>query len=71
MTSVKDGAPVAINYLMKPDDQGTLRIVDVFLDGAISELAARRSEFTSIVRRDGIPALVNSLGDKAKQMGPS
>ena len=67
----KDHAPVALNYLMKPDEKGNLRIVDVFLDGAISQLAARRSEFTSIVRRDGIPALVNSLGDKAKQMGPS
>lgn len=67
----RESDPVTLNYLMKKDDQGSWRIVDVFLDGAISELATRRSEFTSIVRRDGIPALVNSLGDKAKQMGPS
>lgn len=67
----KSGDPVTLNYLMRKDDQGKWRIVDVFLDGAISELAARRSEFSSIVRRDGINALVNSLGTKAKQMGPS
>ncbi len=67
----KDGDTVALNYLMHQDDQGKWRIVDVFLDGAISQLAARRSEFSSIVHRDGINALVNSLGDKARQMGPS
>ncbi|MGE3622728.1 MAG: ABC transporter substrate-binding protein [Bdellovibrionales bacterium] len=63
--------PVALNYLLRQDDKGSWRIVDVFLDGAISELATRRSEFTSIVQRDGIPALVNSLGEKSRQMGPS
>jgi phospholipid transport system substrate-binding protein len=62
---------VALNYLMRQDDKGNWRIVDVFLDGAISELATRRSEFTSIVEHDGIPALVNQLGQKSRQMGPS
>lgn len=64
-------APVKLDYLMRQDDSGTWRIVDVFLDGSISELATRRSEFTSIVEHDGIPALVNQLGEKSKQMGPS
>lgn len=63
--------PVSLNYLMKQDDKGAWRIVDVFLDGSISELATRRSEFTSIVNRDGIPALVNQLGEKSKPIGPS
>jgi len=63
--------PVALNYLMRQDDKGTWRIVDVFLDGSISELATRRSEFTSIVNRDGIGALVNQLGEKSRELGPS
>jgi phospholipid transport system substrate-binding protein len=67
----KDGDPIILDYLMKPDEQGNMRIIDVLLQGAISQLAARRSEFTSIVRREGIPALVNSLGDKTRQMGPT
>jgi len=67
----KNGEPVTLDYLMKTDDQGDWRIVDVFLAGAISELATRRAEFSSIVRRDGITALVNSLSEKSKQMGPS
>jgi phospholipid transport system substrate-binding protein len=67
----KDDAPIALNYLMKKDDQGNYRIVDVFLDGSISELATRRAEFTSIVNSDGIPALVDQLDKKSKEMGPS
>jgi phospholipid transport system substrate-binding protein len=66
-----DDQPVAINYLMKQDDQGNWRILDVYLDGSISEIATRRSEFTDIVNRDGIPALVDQLGTKARAMGPS
>jgi phospholipid transport system substrate-binding protein len=71
MLSPKDSDPVMLNYLLKTDTAGEFRIVDVLLDGSISELANRRAEFTSIVQRDGISALVNSLGDKTKQMGPS
>jgi phospholipid transport system substrate-binding protein len=67
----KDGDAVSLNYLMRKDDKGAWRICDVFLNGTISELATRRSEFGAIVQRDGVPALVNSLGDKTKQMGPS
>ncbi len=67
----KDGDAVSLNYLVRKDDKGTWRIVDVFLNGTISELATRRSEFGAIVQHDGIAALVNSLGDKTKQMGPS
>lgn len=67
----KDGDAVTLNYLMRPDDSGAYKIVDVFLDGTISELATRRAEFSSIVRRDGIAALVNQLDEKSKQLGPS
>ena len=66
-----EGDAVALNYLMQPDDKGNYRIIDVFLNGTISELATRRAEFSSIARRDGISALVNSLDEKSKQMGPS
>jgi phospholipid transport system substrate-binding protein len=67
----KDGDPVALDYFLRMDDKGEYRITDVFLNGTISELATRRAEFSSIARRDGIPALVNSLDEKSKQMGPS
>lgn len=67
----RDSDPIALNYLVKPDDKGAYRIVDVFLAGAISELATRREEFSAIANRNGIDALVNSLGEKSRQLGPS
>ncbi len=67
----REGGPVALNYLMRQDENGKYRIVDVFLDATISELATRRAEFTSIVNHDGFEALVNTLGEKSRQMGPS
>lgn len=62
-------APVALNYLLRTDDKGQLRIVDVYLDGSISELATRRSEFTSVIKHSGWTALLSSLDEKIKKMG--
>ncbi len=61
-----NGKPVALNYIMRSID-GEWRVVDVYLDGTISELASRRSEFTSILKASGPTALIASLrkqGDK-------
>jgi phospholipid transport system substrate-binding protein len=59
-----DGEPVAINYLMR-DNGGVWQIADVYLDGTISELATRRSEFASILRMRGIDGLIETLNSKA------
>jgi phospholipid transport system substrate-binding protein len=67
----KGADAVELDYLLRRDEAGNWRIVDVLLAGAISQLAARRAEFDAITRRDGIPALVNSLDEKSKQMGPT
>lgn len=67
----KDGDPVALNYLMHKDDKGNWRIVDVYMAGAISELATRRAEFSAVIKRDGVAALVNTLNQKSKALGPS
>jgi phospholipid transport system substrate-binding protein len=67
----KTGDAIALDYLMRADGKGLYHIVDVFMNGTISQLATRRSEFSSIARREGISALVNSLGEKSKQMGAS
>lgn len=55
-----NGEPVTLNYLMR-DSGGKWQIIDVFLSGTISELATRRSEFTSILRRDGPQGLLQVL----------
>ena len=64
----KDGDPVTLDYRVRPDEKGALRIVDVFLDATISELATRRAEFTTIVNRDGLDGLVAALNEKVKKM---
>ena len=59
-----DGEPVNINYLMR-DNGGVWQIADVYLDGTISELATRRSEFAAILRTRGINGLIETLNTKA------
>jgi phospholipid transport system substrate-binding protein len=40
-------------------------ISDIYLDGAISEVATRRSEFSTILRKEGIDSLIAALNRKA------
>jgi phospholipid transport system substrate-binding protein len=58
------GEPVNISYLMR-NNGGVWQIADVYLDGTISELATRRSEFSSILRSSGINGLIHTLNAKA------
>jgi len=62
-----NGEPVKIDYMMRRNGDGWL-ISDVFLDGAISEVATRRSEFAAILRNDGIDGLVAALNRKADML---
>jgi phospholipid transport system substrate-binding protein len=63
----KDGAPVELDYLLRQRG-GDWRIIDVYLSGTVSELAARRSEFTAILRQGGAAALVNLLEKKTAEL---
>src|SRR5215475_1753309 len=47
LTSQND-EPVALDYRLRKVDDGW-RIIDIYADGAISELATRRSEFVSLL----------------------
>lgn len=67
-TTLKSGPEVhQLNYLMVKNDKGW-QIADVFVDGAISEMATRRSEFGSVVRASGADGLLNVLQQKSKQL---
>lgn len=57
-------SPVKLSYVVK-NFSGAWRIVDVLLDGGISELAVRRSEYRSILNSRGIEGLVATLNRKA------
>jgi phospholipid transport system substrate-binding protein len=43
---------------------GHWRIIDIQLDGKISELAYRRAQYRSLIRREGFPHLVEALEEK-------
>jgi phospholipid transport system substrate-binding protein len=58
-----NGETTKLDYLMRPD-QGSWQISDVYLDGTISQLAVHRSEFYSILRREGVDGLVMALNRK-------
>src|SRR6516164_6838815 len=59
-----NGEPVKVDYLMRKNGDSWL-ISDVYLDGAISEVATRRSEFAAILRNDGVDGLIAALNRKA------
>lgn len=59
-----DGEPVEVDYMMRSSGDGWL-ISDIYLDGTISEVATRRSEFAAILKQDGIDGLIAALNRKA------
>jgi phospholipid transport system substrate-binding protein len=62
-----DGEPVRVDYMMRRNGDGWL-ISDIYLDGAISEVATRRSEFSAILRADGVDGLIAALNRKADML---
>ena len=64
-----DGGKVALNYLMMPTGN-KWQAIDVYLSGTISELATRRSEFSSLLKSGGPTALVERLkAQTERQLG--
>jgi phospholipid transport system substrate-binding protein len=53
-------SPVRLNYLLR-GGEGRWRVVDIYLDGTISELASRRAEFTTLLREGGAERLAAEL----------
>jgi phospholipid transport system substrate-binding protein len=59
-----NGEPVNVDYMMRRAGDSWL-ISDIYLDGAISEVATRRSEFGAILKSQGIDGLIAALNRKA------
>lgn len=58
---------VELNYRMHQTSDGW-KIIDVYLDGTVSELALRRSEFSGIVKRENFDALIAALDAKIAKL---
>jgi phospholipid transport system substrate-binding protein len=59
-----NGELVKVDYLMRRNGD-TWLISDIYLDGAISEVATRRSEFAAILKSEGIDGLIAALNRKS------
>ncbi len=62
-----DGEPVSMNYLMR-QHEGDWRVGDIYLTGTISQLATLRSQFTSVLQRQGVSGLITLLNSKAQTL---
>jgi phospholipid transport system substrate-binding protein len=57
------GRTVSINYLVRNG-----RVIDVYLNGTISDLATRRDEFASIIASGGANALIKKLRERTESL---
>jgi phospholipid transport system substrate-binding protein len=62
-----NGDPVKVDYMMHRNGESWL-ISDIYLDGAISEVATRRSEFGAILKSQGVDGLIATLNRKADML---
>jgi len=58
-----DGEATRLNYRLRPVD-GEWKIIDIYLNGTVSELALRRSEYSSLIQREGFDSLIVALNQK-------
>lgn len=63
-----NGETVPIDYLLR-HVSGESRIVDIYLDGAVSELATRRSEYISVLDNGGFGELMARLEGRIADLG--
>ena len=62
-----DKTRIEISYVTRKFPNGW-RIIDVILDGGISELKVRQSEYRQILKTDGISGLIDLLDKKTKEL---
>ncbi len=61
-----DGKPVSLGYRMLNG-----KVIDVYLEGSVSQLALWRSQFSSVISKDGIDGLIDRLKTQAEKLASS
>lgn len=61
--NVPGGEDVIFNYRLRMTPQGW-QIIDIYLKGTVSELALRRSDFTTTLKKKGFPVLASTVDQK-------
>ena len=57
------GENTALDYRLHQTPQG-MKIIDIYLKGTVSQLALQRSDFTSVLERGGLDALLTTIRGK-------
>lgn len=65
-----DGEDVNLNYRLHQIDDAW-KVIDVYLNGTVSELALRRSEYSTVLKRDGFTTLIKTIDDKTQELAAS
>ena len=65
------GEVIPLDYRLRATTDGNPLIVDVFYDGTVSELAMRRSEYSALLKKGGIDALLAALEKKIAEQAPT
>jgi phospholipid transport system substrate-binding protein len=61
---VPGGEDVVLNYRLRADADGRWRIIDIYLKGTVSELALRRSDFSTTLKDKGFAELSMAIDRK-------
>ncbi|MCA9512578.1 MAG: ABC transporter substrate-binding protein [Myxococcales bacterium] len=61
------GEDVQLNYRLH-ETGGAWRVIDVYLNGTVSELALRRSEYSAVLKRDGFAKLIETIEGKTQEL---
>jgi phospholipid transport system substrate-binding protein len=62
-----NGEDVTLDYRMR-EVGGRWKIIDIYLTGTVSELALRRSEYSSLIKREGFKALLAALDERIESL---
>ncbi len=60
--TLKNAAPVAFTYRMR-ESAGAPKVVDIFLDGSVSQMAMHRSQFAAALSAGGTANLLKHMED--------
>lgn len=59
---------VVLNYRLRQDESGRWRIIDIYLKGTVSELALRRSDFSTTLKDKGFAELTMAIDKKIDEL---
>jgi phospholipid transport system substrate-binding protein len=62
-----DGDIVQLDYRLRQLDN-RWKIIDIYLNGTVSELALRRSEYSTLIQKEGFEALIVALRKKIEDL---